>query len=52
MNSILRFLRYLKYLMDEGTLPIPFTKNKRIDIPVVVFILLYSYVSYRVWFTF
>ena len=51
-NSVIKGLLYLKYLMDEGTLPIPFTNKKRIDIAIVVFLTIYSYVSYRVWFTF
>jgi len=42
-------LKKIKWLFDEGQVPIPFT-NKKIDFALILFIILYLIVSYEVYF--
>lgn len=49
-HSLIKLLLYIKHLMDEGKIPIPFTQYK-IDIALMVFLTIYIGVCYKVWFT-
>jgi len=49
MRTILAILLKIKWLFDEGQIPIPFT-NRKIDFALLLMIILYLMVSYDVYF--
>jgi DNA mismatch repair protein MutH len=48
-NDMRTILKKIKWLFDEGQLPIPFT-NRKIDFALLFMIILYLMVAYDVYF--